>query len=365
MLPRRLVNLDFARGVASLWVVLWHWQHFAFIGGYIPQDFDIEGQPFYTFLSPFYQEKATVAVSFFFTLSGFVFFWLYLIKITNRQCDAREFLINRVARLYPLHFATLCLVTLLQLVYHTTNGDWFVYQSNDLYHWILNLLFISSWGPQTGLSFNGPVWSVSIEVGLYLLFFFFARFAPANIYTTVLIIIICDTGRRLELHAIWPEAIECFFIGGLCFLIIDRYLSCRRHPSCEIALFVATIVGWLSFLYWPGCRELIDRWGLTFYLLLPGAIISLVLLETRGFHVGPKLAWIGDTTYATYLLHFPLQLIFVLVANPLGLADQIAYSRTAFLLFMTLLFFISVVTYEYFERPAQKYFRDRWHVAKR
>ena len=28
MLPNRLYNLDVARGIASLSVVLWHWQHF-------------------------------------------------------------------------------------------------------------------------------------------------------------------------------------------------------------------------------------------------------------------------------------------------------------------------------------------------
>lgn len=365
MFPNRLLNLDFARGVASLAVVIWHWQHFAFIGGYAPQGFAFENQPFFGLLQPFYQKTATIAVPFFFTLSGFVFFWLYLAKIADRTCQAKEFILYRFARLYPLHFATLCLVTVLQAIYFRVNGTWFVIQFNDFYHWLLNLFFISSWGPQTGHSFNGPVWSVSIEVGLYILFFLFARFAPANILTTLLIIITCDCARRLRLHAIWPEAIECFFIGGLCFLIIERYLNSKRRPSTELALLVATIVGWLSFLYWPEGRDLIDRWGLTFYLLLPGAILSLVLLEIRGFVVSPKLAWVGDTTYATYLLHFPLELVFILVAQRLGTAENLVFSKPAFLLFMTILFAISVITYQYFERPAQHLIRNYRHSTSR
>jgi peptidoglycan/LPS O-acetylase OafA/YrhL len=167
------------------------------------------------------------------------------------------------------------------------------------------------------------------------------------------------------LHAIWPEAVECFFIGGLCFLMIERYLRNKRRLSTELALLVATIVGWVSFLYWPEGRDLIDRWGLTFYLLLPGAIISLVLLEIRGFVVSPKLAWVGDTTYATYLLHFPLQLVFILVAQRLGTADNLVYSKHAFLLFMTILFAISVITYQYFERPAQRLIRNYRHSTSR
>ncbi|MFM2002203.1 MAG: hypothetical protein RI963_1629 [Planctomycetota bacterium] len=365
MLPPRLVNLDFARGLASLAVVLWHWQHFAFLGGYVSRGFRAEEQPFFFLLQPFYQKTATVAVPFFFTLSGFVFFWLYLTKIADRTCQAKEFILYRFARLYPLHFATLCLVTVLQGIYFRSNGTWFVYQFNDLYHWLLNLFFISSWGPQIGQSFNGPVWSVSIEVGLYILFFFFARFAPANLFTTFLVIITCDYARRLQLHALWPEAVECFFIGGLCFLMIDRYMRNKRRPSTELAILAATVVGWLSFLYWPEGRDLIDRWGLTFYLLLPGAIISLVLLETRGYLVSPKLAWIGDTTYATYLLHFPLQLVFILVAQQLGTAANLVYSKAAFLLFMTILFAISVITYQYFERPAQRLIRNYRHPTSR
>jgi peptidoglycan/LPS O-acetylase OafA/YrhL len=361
MLPPRLVNLDFSRGLASLAVVLWHWQHFAFIGAYAPQGFRIDQQPFYSFLQPFYHKTATIAVPFFFTLSGFVFFWLYLAGIANQTCQAKEFILYRFARLYPLHFATLCLVTVLQAIYFRINGTWFVIQFNDAYHWLLNLFFISSWGPQIGHSFNGPVWSVSIEVGLYILFFVFARFAPANLLTTLLIIIACDFARRLRLHAIWPEAIECFFIGGFCFLIIDRYYIRKRHPSTELVLLVATTLGWLSFLYWPEGRDLIDRWGLTFYLLLPGAILSLVVLEIRGYAVSPKLAWVGDTTYATYLLHFPLELVFILVAQQLGIADNLVFSKPAFVLFMTILFAISVITYQYFERPAQRLIRNYRH----
>lgn len=365
MLPPRLVNLDFARGVASLAVVIWHWQHFAFIGGYAPRGFRIDQQPFFSFLQPFYQSTATVAVPFFFTLSGFVFFWLYLSTIADGTCQPQEFALYRFARLYPLHFATLCLVTLLQQVYFRSNGTWFVYEFNDFYHWILNLFFISSWGPQVGQSFNGPVWSVSIEVGLYLLFFIFAKHSPANFFTTFLIIFACDIARRRRFHAIWPEAIECFFIGGLCFLIIDWYLKGERRPTTELLLVATTLLAWLSFLYWPEGRDLIDRWGITFYFLLPGAIISLVLLETRGYLVSPKLAWIGDTTYATYLLHFPLQIVFILVAQKLGTADNLVYSKPAFLLFMTILFSISVITYQYFERPAQRLIRNYRHSTSR
>ena len=47
-----------------------------------------------------------------------------------------------------------------------------IFENNDLYHFVLNILFISSWGLEKGMSFNQPIWSVSFELIVYILFFF-------------------------------------------------------------------------------------------------------------------------------------------------------------------------------------------------
>lgn len=86
---RHLYSLDFARGVAALAVVLWHWQHF-FFNGSVPGVFQREAQPFYSVLFLFY-EKGWFAVDFFFALSGFVFFWLYADPIRQRSVSTRRF----------------------------------------------------------------------------------------------------------------------------------------------------------------------------------------------------------------------------------------------------------------------------------
>jgi hypothetical protein len=50
-----LYSLDFARGVAALAVVLWHWQHF-FFNGPVSGAFQREEQPFYSVLFLFYEK---------------------------------------------------------------------------------------------------------------------------------------------------------------------------------------------------------------------------------------------------------------------------------------------------------------------
>ena len=43
--------------------------------------------------------------------------------------------------------------------------------THDFYHFVLQFFFISSWGFEDGPSFNGPIWSVSIEIFIYGIFF--------------------------------------------------------------------------------------------------------------------------------------------------------------------------------------------------
>lgn len=50
-------------------------------------------------------------------------------------------------------------------------GHWQIYGNNDLRHFGLQLVMSSNWTTLSrGLSFNGPIWSVSLELVAYGLF---------------------------------------------------------------------------------------------------------------------------------------------------------------------------------------------------
>ena len=168
--PNRLYVLDVSRGFSALAVVLWHWIHFAYEGTARDPEFDVRVQPFFGVLRIFY-ERGFLGVEYFFLLSGFIFFWLYRVSIEEDRLSFRNFLVKRLSRLYPLHLLTLAMVVLLQQIYRSISGDFFVYPFNDAYHFVLNLGFASSWGLEKGWSYNAPVWSVSVEILLYILFF--------------------------------------------------------------------------------------------------------------------------------------------------------------------------------------------------
>jgi peptidoglycan/LPS O-acetylase OafA/YrhL len=82
-----------------------------------------------------------------------------------------EFALLRLSRLYPLHFATLILVAFLQFAYMYSHGQFFLYR-NTPEAFVTNLVFGSNWFPWQTTTFNGPIWSVSVEIVVYFGFFF-------------------------------------------------------------------------------------------------------------------------------------------------------------------------------------------------
>ena len=165
----RLHSLDAARGLAALSVVVWHWQHMYWMDGFAEVDRD--SQPFYAILKPLY-EAGFIGVDFFFVLSGFIFYWLYSAAVARGQVSALRFSLARFSRLYPLHLITLLLVVALQAV---RPAD-FVYPADSWADFAKQLLLVQSWtGIQDGSTFNGPAWSISVEVFLYVVFWLICR----------------------------------------------------------------------------------------------------------------------------------------------------------------------------------------------
>lgn len=364
-LPKHLYSLDVFRGIAACAVVFWHWQHFFMKGTHLPKDFDRSEQPLYALFEPMY-EHGHLAVPFFFQLSGFVFFWLYREKVTSGACSGFRFAVLRFARLYPLHLLTLLVVLALQLVHARLIGGFFVYPRNDAYHFALQTAFVSHWGFEHGHSFNAPIWSVSIEIGLYCLFFLYCLVRVPNpikltvvLLGTVLVMKLGLAGGR------WPPAVLAFFLGGLTYEVVNAYM--RRRTIFTDALIVSTaIAGWVSVLasdrlaYW-----LLTHSGNKLVFLFPITIASLVVAETNFPNIPKRAGWVGNLTYSSYLIHFPLQLVFVLFVFGLGYDEAVFRSPSVFVIFLLLLFALSFIAYHRFERPFQDFLRAQLLTCKK
>jgi len=340
---RRFYLLDALRGVAALSVVVWHWQHF-YPQGAMP--FHRAEQPYFWLLLPLYREGPR-AVDLFFCLSGFVFHWLYGQDIARRAISGRDFFLRRFSRLYPLHFATLIFVAAAFLAFGPH-----IYQS-DAYHFGLNVLLASSIGLEKGYSFNGPSWSISVEMLLYALFFIACRWLPSRVVACALGI---AAGVALwNVHEPVARGLVSFFAGGLAYLSfaamprVGTLILLRVVPLLWLATLAQMYLAVVEMPSWVA-----SAWTLA--VLFPLTVLVLALAEAPGRPAAMSVAFLGEISYSVYLLHFPLQL----VAIDLHLPMQNAIAMP---LFFIVLVVAAAASRRYLERPAQEWLRRGFTTA--
>lgn len=368
--PKRLHSLDAARGIAALAVVVWHWQHMYAIGGGKLDDRTI--QPFYDWLYPLYQ-GGWLAVEFFFTLSGFVFFWLYGQKIADKSLGLGRFWLARFSRLYPLHLVTLLAVAAMQLTLMANGHESFIYGGTNWPNFVLNLLFLQYFVP--GWTFNGPEWSVGVEIILYALFFLYCRLLKPH---WIVPLLGCVALGLWVMATQWAlgRGIIGFFAGGVVYQAW-QYLRTRPLPALPPILLGVTLALWVfafSEIKFHLLTQWLDSFGIigwwwvemSFRLgLVPLTVLALALHEAQGVRFWEKLSPLGDLTYALYLWHFPLQLALALAVTLGGVPLTPLQSPTGMVAFFAVLIAISIASYRWIERPAQSWIRDRFSPQPR
>ena len=290
-----------------------------------------------------------VAVPVFWCLSGFIFYAVYGETIHSLRVNFRGFALARFTRLYPLALVTLILCLLLNELYFSINHSSFVYHRGDFYHFCLNLLMMSHWGFQKFTAFNGPVWSVSVEVITYFVFFVVARLFGSSPLIAILAVFlgkgIAHFEPNLTNHLAISSCIQLFFLGGLVYSIssrFDRVLD--RH------YFIACAVSSISLLLVTSLLS--DRYRIQ---LLPPSLVlwSTVLARNAAGWMEQVADFCGSLTYSSYLLHFPVVLLVVIILDKLQIQRSIITGSVGIALVVALILLLSRLTFVYFESPIQ------------
>jgi len=178
-----------------------------------------------------------------------------------------------------------------------------------------------------------------------------------------------------------------FFLGGIVFLIYQKHVVALSRVEWIKWIVVADILGWVALVVeikygfmgttlltlFDGILTvnghdftpaLIQRclYYLVIGLLFPGTIFVLVVLETRRGQLGRRIAMIGDLSYSSYLLHFPLPIVLINITGIGPLDSSLYHSEYAIFGILIPLCFLS---YHYFERPAQRYLRGKFAVSRK
>jgi len=308
--PGRLAHLDGIRGVAALVVaVFWHWQHFS--NGKTPVEefpfFSIAGLPFF---AVFYK-YGYLAVDLFFIISGLIFSHVYAGLIERREVSFRLFFLRRIARLYPLHFLGLLLFIVFGSFVYFKFGYYPIYQNFDLFHLALNIFFLQKGFFDAGYSFNGPSWSLSVELFLYFLFFFFVwagRLVAASLAAVCvgLLVGVLQFKFPFLLNAEIARGLVGFFWGVLLARLLVRAAS----------VWVIFLLGVLAIVILMKTSFLSDsviQYPIALVVFTQFLVLSFWLKFVRALFSTSFLIYLGEISLSIYLTHVPLQLMFIVL----------------------------------------------------
>jgi len=346
----KLLGIELLRFLSSVAVLIFHYQHFAFVGA-TERNFIASQQPYFSLFQLFY-EYGFYGVEIFWCISGFIFFWKYSSTIADTKMSGYVFFVLRLSRLYPLHFVTLVFMAVMQYVYFSKNGAYFVYQYNDVYDFFLQLGLASNWGFQSGDSFNGPIWSISIEVLVYALFFLSLKYVAKSVGFIGLVALAAAAIQLFKVseHPVFP-CIMFFYIGCLT-AIVYRNASGDAVAGKLVTLgALSAAVGIVALQFLVGIK------AKYFLVVFTPAIIILCVTHIRETRVANRiLVPAGNMTYASYLLHVPIQITVVTLCSVANVAVPF-YSKAFFVVFILGTLAVSHWVYAVFEMPAQRFVR--------
>lgn len=339
--PRELRALTSVRGIAAWLVVLYHIR--LSIAGLPQGAVDVLA-------------KGYLAVDFFFLLSGFVIWMTWGDRLrTGGVTQVPAFLQRRIARIWPLHAVVLAgAVALALLMAATGRHDGAEFPFAEL---PLHLLLVQNWGFTDALAWNDPAWSISAELGAYLLFPFLALAIDWRRVPPPAVIAAIGAGAVL-LAGVFAAADATTLGHGIPRLGLVRCVI-------EFAIGTAVAALWLRWRDRPHAPALAATALAVAVLISPlpeplripigfaAALLALALTAgLRGNPVeGRILHYLGEISYATYLGHFLLWFAFKLAF----IEDAHAVPPALIAAYLALTLSMSVLLYHLVERPAQRW----------
>ncbi|WP_375161660.1 acyltransferase family protein [Bradyrhizobium sp. RDT46] len=309
-----VLPLDSIRGIAATSVVIHH---------LLLMPTFLAAFPHNAWINCSFFRSAWLLVDLFFVLSGMVMALSYVENDFTRF-SLREFMVRRLARVYPLHIVML----LANLVFRLLRIGLVMagvvvaapaaFEVNNAYSFGLNVLLLHSMGFIDYLSWNAPSWSISVEFYTYLVFglivlialrmrslaWFYVLSGLLAVGSLVFIIFVLEK-KSIELQTDFG-LLRCFigfFLGVLMVRIVDR-LPAKPGPAAQGALqFVAIIVS-IVLVSLAEANPAATFLAPVMFAIFLGSLLAFpdALLVPR-ILVAKPLVWLGRRSYSIYMVH--------------------------------------------------------------
>jgi peptidoglycan/LPS O-acetylase OafA/YrhL len=313
----------------------------------------------------------TFSVSFFYLLSGYVLAMVYLRD--GKPVDAKKFFAARFARIYPLYLAVLVL-------------DWPEAGIAEIHRYGLatgifktakilagNAMMLQAWVPTRLLRINAPTWSLCGEAFFYACFPLIGvalwKLRGARLWLTAFVVYVGGQAlvwtlrphisRQAALY-LPPLHLSTFLLG----ILLARWQRLRQQRTggeaatlSQVNLVLALSIGGvvLSFLALPYFRVPMPYNNGLLAPILAGVIWAVSARSTWLSRClsGSWLVALGNASYAIYLIHGPVLLLFLY----LGWATRALYP-----VYLGLCVGLSLLSFFYFETPLRLWLLERLHT---
>jgi peptidoglycan/LPS O-acetylase OafA/YrhL len=364
--------LDLFRLVAALFVVLVHYE--IIFGRFV-----------------IYGSFGTTALSWFFVLSGFIIAYNY--PTLDSAADYKRFYVHRFIRIYPVYFLAVIVSALFVAIGFNTLGDQFftevrrpfeisydLPQEKDNAFWTLatirHLSFTQSISSIDTLKlvFNGPLWSLVLEIYFYLAFpIFLFLLRPVNTMRRIIVAFIIGYILQFALIQYFLPDVERydvmnlnvtvytnpairgleFVYGMLLFKAFTLMPAITAGEKSNLTpLFVAILV--FIAINFVGENFVPYQYSM-FFLAVP--VVTLLVFAMARSHWYPQGAaykfclWAGGISYVLYCFHWPfMEMIQLWDILPQSIPFPIHLP-----LLVVVLFAVSHIIYKWVETPMRKF----------
>ncbi|WP_461148539.1 acyltransferase family protein [Spirosoma pulveris] len=325
-------------------------------------------------------------VDFFFLLSGFVIYYNY--NTLSTITEQKVFLLKRFLRIYPLHFCLLIILLVFETLkiflfkYHLFNYS--AFEQHSLIGFIANVFLIQAYGfPIKGLdylSWNTSSWSISAEFFAYILFSFliilvykYSRITKIFTFFIVsLLSLLCiyyfrDGNMSLKFGI--PGIYRCsysFFLG--CIICELYYILVKKNFLINSAKSYFALFSFFEFISMG--MSLVSVMYMSEISILSPIFFSITIL-VFSFELGwvshklntPLFKELGILSYSIYMNNALIKTFFDIIILRLFKVESVLYDL-AIIPYVLILFYVSRLTYKYFEVKLRKYLETLLLVPK-
>lgn len=331
-------SLTALRGIAALWVVLYHYR---FHSAGFPLDW--------------LWRDGHLAVDVFFVLSGFIMIHVYGEAFRTGRFDYKAFMMRRFSRIYPVHLVTTLVIAGLYLVSGSASlsqgtGD----QLGSL--WV-NLLMLQAWNLTASLYLNYPSWSISAEVFAYIFFPAFATIVfmvRRSLVAPLAIIFLVAWCFAYNLLHGFP------LLGSQLFDLTTNFSILRIMPEFLLGAAFAVII---KGSVWPAMPVILVTVALQAIALHFGLAIAFVALvpvligSLYNLRMGmPRwLVYLGRISYSLYMVHAVVEKLIFGAAKSVFHVAEGHFPAWSIPFTVILAIGAAALTYHFVEKPGRRY----------